>query len=107
MLAMIYTIGETSGAHLNPAVTLAFAVGGNFPWRARPWLRSFSARTPARSLGPALLGGNTRDLWIYLAGPVVGALLAVALAWVLRGAPSRGANVAAQGGRGEPPSGAR
>lgn len=33
VLALIYTIGETSGAHLNPAVTVAFAVRGNFPWR--------------------------------------------------------------------------
>ena len=36
VLALIYTIGETSGAHLNPAVTLAFAARGNFPWRRVP-----------------------------------------------------------------------
>ncbi|MEN9678275.1 MAG: hypothetical protein RIS76_4171 [Verrucomicrobiota bacterium] len=33
VLAMIYTLGEISGAHLNPAVTTAFAVAGRFPWR--------------------------------------------------------------------------
>ena len=32
VLALIYTIGETSGAHLNPAVTVAFAARGHFPW---------------------------------------------------------------------------
>jgi aquaporin Z len=36
VLALIYTIGETSGAHLNPAVTVAFAARGHFPWGRVP-----------------------------------------------------------------------
>src|SRR5690349_17263098 len=32
VLAMIYTFGDVSGAHLNPAVTTAFAGAGRFPW---------------------------------------------------------------------------
>jgi aquaporin Z len=32
VMAIIYFMGTVSGAHLNPAVTLAFAVRGNFPW---------------------------------------------------------------------------
>ncbi len=33
---IIFFMGTISGAHLNPAVTLAFAVRGNFPWRRVP-----------------------------------------------------------------------
>ena len=31
VMAMIYALGENSGAHLNPAVTIAFAMNGSFP----------------------------------------------------------------------------
>ena len=34
VLAMIYAFGDVSGAHLNPAVTTAFAVAGRFPCAA-------------------------------------------------------------------------
>ena len=182
VLAMIYTIGELSGAHLNPAVSVAFAARGNFPWRRVPgyvvaqlagavaaagllrglfgtpgalgatmpgpgisaaqalvieivltfglmtvilgtssgarnvghnaaiaiggyialaglWASPVSGASmnPARSLGPAVVGGNLHDVWIYIAGPLAGGLLAVALAWALRGRPSAAANTAAQG----------
>jgi aquaporin Z len=52
ILAMIYTFGDISGAHFNPAVTIGF-------WVAR--------RMPGRDLGP------------YIASQCLGALLASAL----------------------------
>jgi aquaporin NIP len=33
IMTMIYALGDISGAHFNPAVTLAFAVSKNFPWK--------------------------------------------------------------------------
>lgn len=36
VMAIIYFMGTVSGAHLNPAVTMAFAARGNFPWGRAP-----------------------------------------------------------------------
>ncbi len=43
-----------------------------------------ASMNPARSLGPAVLSGHLEHLWIYLAAPVLGALLAVPLCGCLR-----------------------
>jgi aquaporin NIP len=65
IMAMIYAAGHISGAHFNPAVSLAFAVSRHFPW-------------------PRLLG--------YWAAQLLGALAAAAL---LRGSLGDVANVGA------------
>ena len=36
VMAIILFMGAVSGAHLNPAVTLGFALRGDFPWRRVP-----------------------------------------------------------------------
>jgi aquaporin Z len=36
VMAIIYFMGTVSGAHLNPSVTWAFALRGDFPWKRVP-----------------------------------------------------------------------
>ena len=67
VLAMIYTLGDISGAHLNPAVTFAF-------WRARRFDGAKVLPYVASQLGGALLAsGLLRAL--FPAHPTLGATL--------------------------------
>jgi aquaporin Z len=53
---------------------------------------------PARTLGPDIVGLHMAGWWVYVVGPVIGSLLAVALMRLVRGAPSREERDAAEGG---------
>ncbi len=168
--AIILFMGAVSGAHLNPVVSIAFALRRDFPWRRVPgylmaqalgatlacallratfgsfgtagatlpgaafttlqalvvetlltsglvsvvlgtastaqsigplaafgvggyialaglWSSPVSGASmnPFRSLAPALISGHLHDSWVYLAGPTLGAVLAVGAARILRG----------------------
>jgi MIP family channel proteins len=54
---MIYAVGHISGAHFNPAVTLAFAVGRHFPLKQIPyyWMAQFAGAIAASGLLTLLL----------------------------------------------------
>ena len=53
---------------------------------------------PARTFGPDLVGHDFSGYWVYVAGPLTGAVIAVGLAYVLRGpGGGRAGSAAAQG----------
>lgn len=75
LAALVGALGQTSGCHVNPAVTLGLAVIGKFPWRFVP---------------------------AYLAAQLVGAVLAAFALWAAYGDRARteaalGATAPAQG----------
>jgi aquaporin Z len=182
VLVVILFMGAVSGAHLNPAVSIAFAARGDFPWRRVPgyilaqlvgatlaclllwalfgkvgmlgatepgpgisdvqalvielvltaglvstilgtasraqnlgpisafgvgayiilaglWSSPISGASMnlARSFGPDMVLLNFSHYWVYIVGPIVGGLLAVGIAYLLRGRGDLGGKRAAQG----------
>ncbi len=59
--------GGHAGLAIGMTLTLAILMGGPL---------TGGSLNPARSIGPALASGNTTDLWVYLVGPVLGAVVA-------------------------------
>jgi aquaporin Z len=56
-----------------------------------------AAMNPARAFGPDVALGNLSTWWIYLIGPSIGAVVAVGVAYVLRGPAGAGEATAAEG----------
>jgi aquaporin Z len=59
---------------------------------------SGASMNPARTLGPDVVGAHFTGWWIYVIGPGVGAIIAVATIGVLRGRPDEQELEAAEGG---------
>lgn len=54
VMVMVYSVGHISGAHFNPAVTIAFATCKRFPWKQVP------AYVVAQVIGSTLASGTLR-----------------------------------------------
>lgn len=105
VMAMIYTHGETSGAHLNPAVTLAFAVAGRSGWKEVPrYLLAQAAGAMAASallkvlfpahatLGATLPSGSVMQSFVLEV--VLSAVLMLTILSVSTGAKEKGITAA-------------
>jgi len=91
-------LGTASGAQ-NVGIIGAFGVG-SYIALAGLWGSPISGASmnPARTFGPDLVAGNFTAYWVYVAGPLAGAVLAVIIAFVLRGRGGGGSGSgAAQG----------
>jgi aquaporin Z len=78
-------LGTASGAQ-NIGIIGAFGVGGYIAL-AGLWGSPISGASmnPARTFGPDLVSTTFNGYWVYVAGPIAGAALAVVIAFVLRG----------------------
>src|SRR4029077_6212938 len=70
VIAVILLMGKVSGAHLNPAVSIAFALRGDFPWKRVPGyiITQLVGATLARLFLLAVFG-NIQHLGATLPGP--------------------------------------
>lgn len=91
-------LGTSSGAQ-NIGIIAAVGVAGYISL-AGLWAAPLSGASmnPARTFGPNLVGGDLGPYWVYVAGPLLGGLVAVGFAYVLRGpGGGRAGALAAQG----------
>ena len=91
-------LGTASGAQ-NIGVLGAVGVGGYIAL-AGLWASPISGASmnPARTFGPDLVAADFNGFWVYVAGPTVGAVIAVGAALLLRGrGGGRTGSAAAQG----------
>ncbi len=82
VMAIILFMGTVSGAHLNPAVSIAFALRGSFPWKRVPGyiVAQFAGAVAATLLLWALIGKHGAA---GLTLPGAGIPAAVAMVWEL------------------------
>ena len=103
-VGLLSTILGTASRAQNVGPMSAIAVGGYIAL-AGLWSSPISGASmnPARSFGPDLALGDFSHYWVYVVGPLLGAAIAVGIAWVLRGSADDGGAVAAQGSLGGVP----
>src|SRR6185436_7790116 len=85
-LGLLSTILGTASGAQNIGVFGALGVG-SYIALAGLWgsPTSGTSMNPARTFGPDLVGLTFTDYWVYVVGPLLGAVIAVGIAYVLRG----------------------
>ena len=79
-ILMLVILAVSSGSK-EKGITAGIAIGATVALEAMfAGPISGASMNPARSLAPAVVSGQTEDLWVYIAAPVLGALAAVPLA---------------------------
>ena len=84
VMAIILFMGRVGGAHLNPAVTLAFALRREFPWRRVPgYLASQLVGGVTACVVLALVLGHATSLGVTGPGPAISDVQAMLIEAVL------------------------
>lgn len=86
-ILMFVVVGISTGAK-EEGVTAGLAVGATIAMEAfvaGPLTKA--SMNPARSLGPAVVAGDVSQLWIYIVGPIVGAIVGGLIHVLLRQPP--------------------
>lgn len=73
VIAILAMVSHPRTAPLTPLVVWIVVTG--LVWQGAPW--TGTSLNPARSLAPAVLDVDFRDLWVYFAGPIAGSFIAV------------------------------
>jgi aquaporin Z len=105
-LGLVSTILGTASKAQNVGALSAVGVG-SYIVLAGFWASPLTGASmnPARSFGPDAVLGHFDHFWPYVVGPLLGAIAAVGIAWILRGrGGDPGGRAAASGRLGEPPA---
>ena len=74
---LMFVILNVSTGHMEKGIMAGVAVGGTVALCALfAGPVTGASMNPARSIGPAIAAGQLKSLWLYIAAPVTGALLA-------------------------------
>jgi len=95
---LVVTILATAEEEAVVGKNVALAVGGIIAMCGLAFSPlSGASMNPARSLGPAIIAGSFEHIWLYIVGPLIGALAAAGVVEVIFGNPGESSREAAHG----------